>query len=355
VAVALLRAMELDLAALLGRGRTFTQALRGTLIGLPMPVCSCGVLPLYRSLVQQGVPTAAALSFLIAAPELGITAVFLSVSLLGPEITLARALSAGALALAVGLIVGPRAPLSAPLIPVASAQSKAPWSTRLRTGARYGLGDMVDATAPWILVGLGIAALIEPWLSPERLGGLPRGLDVPIFALIGMPLYVCSSGSTPLAAVLIAKGVSPGAAIAFLLTGPATNVTTFGVIARLHSRRTALVFAGTTALTTMALGWAANAYLGSRPLLDPAHLHDHPGNWFEVGCAVLLLVLFTVSLLRQGTRHFVGQVISPHGASAAPHDHDHDHDSHAGHEEHEHAPVAQGGEHGCCHAPVTTG
>lgn len=341
VAVALLHTWDLDLAALLGRGSRLVQALRGTLLGLPMPICSCGVIPLYRSLVLQGVPTTAALSFLVAGPELGVTALFLSVSLLGFEITLARALAAAALALIVGLAVGARAPVAEHVQPSARASVKAPFRARLRDGLRYGLGDMVDATAPWILVGLGLAAFLEPWLSAESLAGVPGALEVPLFALIGMPLYVCASGSTPLAAVLIAKGVSPGAAIAFLLTGPATNLTTFGLLARLHSRRTALFFAVVTALATTALGWSANALLGGRGFALAVGGSEHGGGWFEIACAVALLALFVVSLLRQGARGFVGQVISPHGAGE-PHDHDH----------HDHGAHGRAGEEAdCCSVP----
>jgi hypothetical protein len=345
IAVAVLHSADLDLARFLGRGSAFMQSVRGTFVGLPMPICSCGVIPLYRNLVLQGVPSTAALSFLVAAPELGVTAVFLSMSLLGVEITLVRALAAMALAMVVGLAVGRRAPAPKGVMAASGARAREPWRARIVGGVRYGLGDMVDATGPWVLVGLGLAALLDPFLSAEGFVGVPSALEVPLFALIGMPLYVCASGSTPLAAVLILKGVSPGAAIAFLLTGPATNVTTFGLIARLHSRRTAIAFALTTALTAMALGFAANAWIDARHATLPEHLHDHGGSWLQIGCALALLALFAVSVLRQGTRRFIGQVIAPHGAVAHhEHDHDHDHDGHG----HGASPAV----HSCCSAPA---
>ena len=350
LAVALLHAFDLDLRALLGKGGALSQALRGTLVGLPMPICSCGVVPLYRSLVLQGVPSTASLAFLVSAPELSVTAIFLSVSLLGGEITLVRALAAALLALLVGLLVGRHAPPPAGAEHAPVALTRAPFGQRLAGGLRYGLGDMVDATAPWILAGLGLAALLEPFLSAEGLVGVPRALEVPLFALIGMPLYVCASGSTPLAALLIWKGISPGAAIAFLLTGPATNLTTFGLVSQLHSRATAIRFALITALVATALGWSANALLDSDLAVRPEHLHEHGAGWFELACAIGLLALVGVSILRQGTRRFVGQVTSPHGVEAHDHDHDHDHDGH-GHDspEHGHAPA-----HGCCGEPART-
>jgi hypothetical protein len=330
LAVAVLHAWDLDLRALLGKGGALAQALRGTLVGLPMPICSCGVIPLYRNLVLQGVPGPASLAFLVSAPELSVTALFLSVSLLGTGITVVRALAAASLALMVGLLVGTRAPRPAGASAPPYALARAPLRTRLGLGLRYGLGDMVDATAPWILVGLGLAALLEPFLSAEGLVGVSPALEVPLFALIGMPLYVCASGSTPLAALLIWKGVSPGAAIAFLLTGPATNLTTFGLISRLHSRRTATLFAATTALAATALGWSANALLGGNGPALKEHLHEHGASAFELASALALSALFLVSVLRQGTRRFVGQVTSPHGVDAHDHAHD-DHDGPDGH------------------------
>ncbi len=331
--VALLRALGTDLRAALGRGGTFSQALRGTAIGLPMPTCSCGVVPLYRSLVEQRVPAAAALSFLVAAPELGVTALLLSWGLLGAQMTLARAACAAALALVVGLAVGPSAETRAiPPAPSGASRGRESWSERLRAGLRYGLVDTVDATAPWILAGLALAAVLEPVLDPERLAFLSPAIEVPIFALIGMPLYVCASGSTPLAAVLIANGVSPGAAIAFLLTGPATNVTTFGLLANLHSKRTALVFALVVAATTIALGWTVDAFFPGVARTLPERLHEHVPTALEIASAFALLAIFVHSLLRQGTRRFLSPVLSPYGESADdhPHDHgDHDHGDHA--------------------------
>ena len=329
ITIALVHAWNIDLSKLLGRGGTLSQALRGTAAGLPVPICSCGVIPLYRSLIVSGVPAPAAMSFLVATPELGFAALFLSWSLLGGEITLIRAASAAVLALAVGLLVGRRAPLS----PTARAaedatgpQTAEPLGARLARGFRYGFGDMIDGTAPWILAGLGLAAAAGDLLSFELFAELPAGLEVPLFALAGLPLYVCASGSTPLAAVLVAKGVSPGAAIAFLLTGPATNLTTFGVLGQLHSRRTALLFGTSAVFFTVLLGYASNALLSGVAAQVPERLHAEHAGVLEVGSLVALGLLFAVSLLRQGTRGFVGQVISPHGEEGHGHDHEgHDH------------------------------
>jgi len=328
--IALMHALDLDLKRFFGRGSVVSQAVRGTAAGLPVPICSCGVIPLYRSLVVSGVPTPAAMSFLIATPELGFAALLLSYTLLGPEITLVRAGCAAGLALVVGLLVGARA-RTLPEIREESrtGPAKEPFATRLRKGLSYGFGDMLDGTAPWILVGLLLAGAVGGMIELNRFTALPHGLDVPLFALIGLPLYVCASGSTPLAAVLIAGGVSPGAAIAFLLTGPATNMTTFGVLAQLHGRRTALVFGFVAIFFTLILGWSTNALLSAAAAAQvPERLHGTHSGPFEIGMLVLLTLLFIASLLRQGTRGFLAQVISPHTLGMIDHDHGHGHDAH---------------------------
>lgn len=319
-------ALLLDLFAVLRRGRAWGQALRGTLVGLPVPVCSCGVIPLYRSLVLGGVPTTAAMAFLVATPELELAAVVLSMSLLGMEVTLARVGAAFVLALLVGRIAGSFARPAVTEPPTASPE-KPPLLKRLKDGMGYGFGDMVDSTGPWILVGLAMAAVAQTLIDAESFARLPAALEVPVFALAGMPIYVCASGSTPFVAVLLAKGISPGAAIAFLLTGPATNITTFGILSQLHGRASAALFAGTTVVFAIALGYAIDLLLPST-LASLPDLHDHAGTTLQKVCLGLLCAIYLASLLRQGVRGFIGQVIAPHS------------EDHDGHEEDENACCA---------------
>ena len=259
----------------------------------------------------------------------------LSLSLLGTEVTLARVAAAFALALIVGRLVGARTPLRVATVEP-EAEQRPPLGQRIRDGLRYGFGDMVDSTGPWILVGLAMAAAADPLLDAELLAGLPQGLQVPLFALIGMPIYVCASGSTPFVAVLLAKGVSPGAAIAFLLTGPATNLTTFGVLSQLHGRGAALLFAATTVVFAVALGFGVDLVLSSGAAAALPDLHDHQATALQIGCLAALGALYLVSLFRQGVRGFVGQVIAPHShgdeaAGCADHCHDDGHDHGHGH------------------------
>lgn len=310
----------------LAAGGRLGQSLRGTVIGLPLPVCSCSVLPLYQSLVRRGAPVAASLAFLVAAPEIGLTALFVSLPLLGLEMTLLRVGAAAVLALLVGYFVA--RVVSAPAEAVATAgapahgcadhehpvggaahgSAPAAWGSRSREALRAGFVDLVDGTAPWIVLGLAIAAASEPFLTQMLWAQWPDALEVVLFALLGMPLYVCAAGVTPLIAVLLAAGVSPGAGLAFLLTGPATNIATFGLLRSLHGRALAWRFAIVAACGAVALGLAVNLLPApSLPALDHA---AEESNLLQQLSLVLLAVLYAGSLLRRGARAFLSELLN---------------------------------------------
>lgn len=318
----------------MSRGGPLSSAGRGMVVGLPLPICSCGVVPLYRTLVQRGAPPAAAMAFLVATPELGLDAVFLSIPLLGPQMAGLRLLAAAAAALLVGWWVGGRLKARA-VLPVAASGADGAESSvasRLRLALRTGLGEVVDHTAPWIIVGLGIAALAAPLLESGWLASLPPAVDVLIFALLGFPTYVCASSATPLVATLIATGLSPGAAIAFLITGPATNATTLGVIGSVHDRRIALRFAAVLVGFAVVAGLLVNGLVGRLPVPSLAELVDEVPGALQQLSLLALGLLFVSSIFRNGIRSFVAQLSEGLGAGAHGHEHDHGHHDHHGHD-----------------------
>ncbi|MHC5064008.1 MAG: permease [Planctomycetota bacterium] len=307
----------------IARGGRMAQAMRGVAIGLPLPICSCGIVPIYRELIVRGAPSAAALAFLIATPELEVAAILLTWQLMGTELAITRIVAAAVLALAIGLLLG-KAVSKASQSDASTADSrpkerKTPG--QVIVGAlRFGFGSAVDHTAAWILVGLGVSALLLPHVDPSVWRG--SNWDVPIAAALGLPIYVCASGSTPLVAVLVMKGLSPGAALAFLLTGPATNLTTFGMLRQLHGTRIAMAFAGGVMLLACGLGYAADLVLASSETAQNTRLSEseHDTTLGNVMLAALAAV-FLSSLLRQGTRPFVEQLFSSPGLRTGGHKH----------------------------------
>ncbi len=327
----------------LSGGSRLRRALAGIAVGAPMPVCSCGVLPIYRSLMRRGVSATAALALLVAAPELDLAAVLLSWPMLGGPTTLARIACALVLALAVAWVVGAmaeRAPARA------DATSSIVERPRDVLGAlSHGLFETWAHLAPWILLGLVLTALIEPWIPTDFAATIPPAAQVLLLCLAGLPTYICATAATPFAALLLAKGFAPGAVIAFLLTGPASNLTTIGALRRLHSPRVALAFVGVSVAVTCALGLGVNAVLGTAAVGIPgaaAEAHEHAHGTLDWAAAWVLLALTLWVVLRSGPRQFLAQLWVSDGD--APHEHAHAH-AHAHGGGHAHAHHHHGRDH----------
>ena len=290
-----------------------TQAAKGVAYGLPLPICSCSVVPAYQSLIKRGAPPAAAIGFFVATPELGIDAVILSLPLLGESMTIARVTAALLVALLTAVLV--RVPERLPQDPDgAEHHDEAKLSTfgRLRDGIRFGFVEVFDHTMPWIVLGLLLAAAAEPLLHEGFFSELRPVFQVPLAAITAIPLYVCASGATPIAALAIHKGLSAGAALTFLIAGPATNVTTFGVLSMLHGRRVALYFGLTILSLAIVAGWLVD-WLGVAAVpLDFVHQAEtEQPSYFQIACAAILGMLLVTSLLRQGPRGVLGHLIKP--------------------------------------------
>ncbi|MFK7954942.1 MAG: permease [Lysobacterales bacterium] len=293
----------------LGSGNRISQAGKGLVFGLPMPICSCGVLPVYESLLRRGAAPAAGLAFLVATPEIGIDALAISLPLLGTELTVVRLLAAFVVALSVALVLAGSA-TKPQVIEAEKTVNSMPFKSRMVGGLRFGLVELFDHTMPWVFVGLALAALLAPALETFDLASLPAVLQVPVFTLMAIPAYVCASGATPIAAVALQAGLSPGAAMAFLIAGPATNVTTFGILSRLHGPGFALKFGVVMAMAAMVVGWLINQRDFVLPELALNDVHSH-ASLLQITCLVILLILALASLFRQGPRGLLAQVIAP--------------------------------------------
>jgi uncharacterized membrane protein YraQ (UPF0718 family) len=290
--------------ALRGSGNVVLQAVSGVVAGVPEPMCTCTVVPGFERLTRRRVGLAAAAALLVSGPELAFAPVLMGIGLLGPQLTLARLLGAVSVAVCAGVVASKvaRAPdvddgeLDDPALPFRAATLQA-----------------ADHLLPWVLLGLVFAAFCEPLLSPTALSVLPRALEVPVFGVLGAPLYLCASGSTPVAAVLLHKGASAGAVVAFLLSGPVTNIATLGVVSRLYSRRVAMAFAAAVFIAATCVGWCVNvavdAGLVTLPSLHEHAIHAHGA--VEIGAVVVVAVLLGLSLARQGARGFLGQLLRP--------------------------------------------
>lgn len=295
---------------LLGGG-PLQRAVRGMAVGLPLPVCSCGVVPLYHSLIRAGVPASAAMAFLVATPEIGIESFMLSVPLLGLKLTMWRVAVAALIAVLAGAVVGRFVPTRSRGAEISTSLKGTRWRRFLSS-----LRSLTDDTGPWLVAGLILGSVVEPAVVSGLLG-LPGAVEVLLFAAVGVPVYVCASGATPLAAAFVWAGVSPGAALAFLMAGPATNVTTFAMLTQLHGKKIALGFASLVLGLSVAAGLSVNAFGGIQVLSRASHAEGHP--WWAWGCLAVFVVVAMDSLVRLGPSEWVSAVLN------FGHDHNHDH------------------------------
>ncbi len=287
----------------LTRGGPLLRAARGVLLGLRRPLRTNDLLPVVGALTARGAPASVSLGFLVAAPTLGIDALLLSMPLLGGGMTLARGLGAIVLALIVGVVVGGRADRHGnpsehddPTEPI-EAITPRPGSTPIGR-----LLAALDTAIPWLALGLLVAAMLAPWLRPATFAAIPPWVQIPLMAAIGVPAHLCAAAVTPVIAVLLAAGLSPGAGLAFLLTGPALGVATQGLLARLHGPRIAALNLGLVFVVAVALGFTLDYVLNealdytaftAMPQVDLVHaMHDvhamhEVGNeaetWVEAG------------------------------------------------------------------------
>lgn len=253
---------EARIVRLLGRDR-IKAVLRASLYGVPLSLCSCSVLPVADSLRRSGAGTGATTSFLISTPETGVDSVLLTYSLMDPIMTVARPVTAFATAFTAGLLVNTVTPSEASLgtthpakaadcdcepIPTQPASERESRSLlkRIGEGLRYADRTILSDLAPYLLVGYLLAGLVAVVFGGDLLN-LPSWLQsgwgsYAGAVVIGLPLYVCATSSTPLAAVLLGAGFSPGAILVFLMVGPATNVATLAVISRILDRRALVVY-----------------------------------------------------------------------------------------------------------------
>lgn len=261
------------------------SVLKASLIGTPMPLCSCSVIPVATSLRQNGASKGATVSFLISTPESGVDSIAISYALLDPIMTVFRPLAAFVSAVTAGVIENFQSSrdvrLDAPAAPVCDdchcrdgAEGPLPFAIRLRRGLRYAFTDLFNDIAYYLLIGLLISAVISALLPDDFFAAFLSNdiLAMSVMLVIGIPLYVCASASTPVAAAFIMKGISPGAALVFLLVGPATNAATIGVVKKNLGTRSLLTYLLSIATVAVILGILLNALYGFLGLEDNVQL-----------------------------------------------------------------------------------
>ncbi|MBN1282943.1 MAG: SO_0444 family Cu/Zn efflux transporter [Proteobacteria bacterium] len=296
------------------------SVVKSVVLGIPLPLCSCGVIPAAMMLNKKGASRGSVVSFLIATPITGVDSILATYSLMGLFFTVFRVISSAVTAIVAGIMgnlflatrheplaQGPDLSKEGERCRVCGHEGheinerarceKPQWwrMGRIYEMIRYAFGELLADIWRWLVVGLLIGGIIS-YAVPDEL--ITRYLGSPflsmiVMLLVGIPMYVCSTGSLPIAAALMLKGMSPGAAMVFLLAGPATNAVTITVVAKELGRGAASIYVATIAVMSVAFGFALNwLWYGAGMSAQVVH---HVGfalpAWAEKVSAVLFLAL----------------------------------------------------------------
>jgi len=301
---------------------------KAAVIGAPLPLCSCGVLPAAMSLRRSGASRSSTVSFLIATPETGVDSIALSYALLGPVMAVIRPIAAILSAIFTGLLTSFIAPTEimnhhndSPTCcgghtePETDSccdgpeQLKTGFLSRSKRALRFGLVDMVDDLVLWLIIGLLLAAAMQTWAPPMILADWGSGLSAMlIMLLVGIPTYICATASTPIAAALLLAGISPGTVLVFLLAGPATNIATMGVIHQEMGKSVLIIYLLGICVSSITIGLATDSLLETYGIDIYGQISQAeewlPG-WLVYLSATTLLIAATISLVKMLRRRFL--------------------------------------------------
>jgi uncharacterized membrane protein YraQ (UPF0718 family) len=283
--------------------------IKGAFIGAPLPLCSCGVIPTALAIRKAGASKGATSSFLVATPETGVDSISFSYAVLGPIFALFRPIGALLSAIIAGTLVLLFDKEEAPVAKAASGEGSCCASKkqeavvderslgqRLVGAVQYGYGRMISDTAKWLTIGLIAAALITSVVPQSFFLQWGDGLlAMLIMVAVGLPMYICATASTPVAASLLFAGISPGAALVFMLTGPATNIATMGVIREQLGNRSLIAYLAGVIGTAVACGLILNQLYASFGWPLQLSMAEH-GHGFPVWRHLLGVVLVALIL-----------------------------------------------------------
>lgn len=288
-------------------GRGIKPVVKAALFGIPLPLCSCGVLPAAVSLYRRGASKGATTSFLIATPQTGVDSIAATYSLLGLPFAVLRPLAAliGSVAGGVAVDSSDKSKVK-DLARISTEDDKLPdgfWAKCL-AAVRYGFVDMVASVGKWLVIGLVVAALITVFVPDSFFTSLSR---YPLLAMIAVvivaiPMYICATGSIPIALSLMLKGLSPGIAFVMLMAGPAANFASIILLGKTYGKRTTAVYVGSVVVTAILFGLMIDLFLPASWFIPPSATHGACGHSapavFDTVCSAILSALLLYALIK---------------------------------------------------------
>ena len=351
----------------------FMSVLWAALFGVPLPICSCGVIPTSIALRREGASKGASVSFLISTPATGVDSILATYSLLGGPFAILRPIAAFVTAMLGGVFTNAVTKNEGDTgVAVVGEEHEhhhdhehhehcecgedhcgcscgdhdeygnKSFTQKILATHEYGFVDMVGNVSKWLTIGLLLGALIAAFVPDDFFLFLHEYpvLCMLVVLVLAMPMYTCATGSIPLALALVEKGITPGAALVLLMAGPATSIASMLVVGKAFGKRTLFAYLTSIALGAMFFGFVVDtffmdSFLSSMLPHASAECHGHGAlGVFDYICAGLLAVLILYTVVTRKAGHCG---CGDHGCCCG----DHDDDCHEHHHEHEHCKAGE--------------
>ena len=284
--------------------RGLRQIAKASLLGVPIPLCSCSVIPVAASLRRHGATKGAAISFLTSTPQTGVDSIAATWGLLGPLFAGFRVLVAFITGVICGAAVETFTPASEESAndcddehcPSCHPQSG---THKWKQVFTYGFGVLPRDIGKALLIGILVSGLLGALVPADFFTRYLSSEWISMLAVLGLgiPLYVCSTGSIPIALAMIGMGLSPGAALIFLITGPATNAATIATVFKTMGRKAVIIYLITLGSCSVIAGWILNRIITAQLITDHMDQNAATAGRFEQICALLLTGLLLSAVL----------------------------------------------------------
>lgn len=295
-----------------------SSIIKASLFGVPLPLCSCGVIPVAAHLNKEGASKSATISFLVSTPTTGVDSILATYSLLGPLFAVIRLIASFFGGILSGILVNmtgkEKTVPSAKTFTCSICDIDMPHShglkEKIKSIFKYGFFELIEDTGKWLIIGVIIGGLISYLVSPDIISeylGKPQ-IAYPLMLLVSIPMYVCATGSIPIAASLIVKGMSPGAGLIFLFAGPATNTATLSFVGGKFGKKTLLIYIFSIVFTSVLFGllidyiWRIS---GGDLKLITGSMRILP-DWVKVGSAGTLAILVLKGMFKKTEKEIKG-------------------------------------------------
>lgn len=284
--------------------KSFRSVINAALFGIPLPLCSCGVIPTAMSLRKEGASKGAVASFLIATPQTGVDSIIATFSLMGLPFAIVRPIAALLTAVFGGAMVNTTDDSKEKSVETTDKHDDHKhehegFFAKLREALEYAYIEMMEDIGKWLVIGLVIAGLITVFV-PAEMFAIFNGNTLASMLLvlcIALPMYLCATGSIPIAVALMMKGLTPGAALVLLMAGPACNFASMLVIRKVLGVRTLITYLASIIVGSIAFGYLID-YLQFNGIVDfLEHLTYQQAcctegdGWFEWACTILMILM----------------------------------------------------------------